>query len=202
MLLETKQLKPDFYKLIHNILGMDFFKVCKDSVLKEEELYLVLLQCIWCLEQEEKSLDKLTNVDVEGWNQYEKTLCEEFPLELQLNLYYAVDLLAEAFRDEEEAALLTKENIPMVTRAASLMEEYEEANGKDFYEYVCEFLEEEKDIFTILEDMTEYFGMDYEEKIEEPIWEYALTRLQEDGELFLPDRFFERRTSNPPSLNA
>ena len=69
------------------------------------------------------------------------------------------------------------------------MGEYEEANGKDFYEYVCEFLEEEKDIFTILEYMTEYFGMDYEEKMEEPIWEYALTRFQEDGELFLPDRF-------------
>ena len=58
MLTEIKQSNPKFYKFINNILGMDFFDVCKGAILQEEELYPVLLESIWCLEQNEASFAK------------------------------------------------------------------------------------------------------------------------------------------------
>lgn len=191
----TEKLKvnnPEFNKFFSNIMGMDFFELCSEALLEEKwDTLDVICRGLMLLDERYTSEDITGTITDEERISYCKFLEEDFPLELQLELYNATQLLADAFRDDEEAELLSKENLPMVIKAASVFGKYEEANGGDFYEFVCEFLEDEKEIATLVDVMTEYFGLEHEEKIDDSMQEYTLSRLKEEAVKYLPERFFK-----------
>ena len=166
-----KTQNPELYEFITRILGMDFYRLCKESIVEDEnDLYDVLFKWISLIDDT-------------------YTLGEDLTLELQLKLCYTTRFLSEAFRDDVEAELLNIENLPMVIKAASVFEEYENANGGDFFEFVCEFLEEEEELVTMVERMSEYFGLEHEEKCEDE-YDWILCSLKENNEKYLSEKFF------------
>ena len=187
---QIKKQNPELYNFLNRILGMDFFELCKESVLEDEQSVMkTLLNGLMLID--ERCTDKCKqNYTDDERKAYGMLLSDDFPLELQLKLYDTVRLLSEAFRDEEEAELLNEDNLPMVIKAASIFVEYEAANGGDFFEYVCGFLEEEKDLSTMVEDMYAYFGLEYEEKCEGSN-DMLIRLLKKDNEKYLTEAFFK-----------
>ncbi len=189
---KLKSKNPELYKFISGIFKMDFFVLCKESILEEEwDTLNVLFKGLMLIDDRYVPKDITGNIDEEDKTTYLNLLDEDFPLELQFKIYDTTNLLSDAFRDEVEAELLNKENLPMVIKAASVFGEYEDANGGDFFEFVCDFLEEEKELSMMVEEMSAYFGLEYADKCDDS-YERILEHLKEENVKYLPERFFNK----------
>ena len=173
-----ERLNEKVYGCLIYLTNMGFYKVAKEFVYDndEEKMLEDLLQFMMSVEGFEASLEE-----------YSDKLNNEFTLEQQFAVYDTVSLLSEAFRDDLEIEQINKDNIIMVIKAAAKFIEYEKANGKDFFEFVDEYLANGKNTEEMIDKMSRYFRLSCAKKHKDDSTKGMIEYLKKENKLFLQD---------------